>query len=187
MFKNVNLTNHFLIAMPAMVDPNFSKTITYICEHNDKGALGIVLNRPTDMTVQSLFDQINIATERRDLSGMSVHYGGPVQLDRGFVLHSPVGEWQSTLTVNKEVGLTTSKDVLEAVAQGAGPSKIHVTLGYAGWSAGQLEDELSQNAWLTVPASMPIMFDLPVEQRLTAAMDMLGVNYASLVDNAGHA
>ena len=185
--QNVNLTDHFLIAMPAMADPYFAKSLTYICEHSEQGALGVVVNRPIEMTLKMLFDQIGIELESEELAENAVHFGGPVQMDRGFVLHQPVGEWQSTLAVNGRIALTTSKDILEAVGRGQGPSKLLVTLGYAGWSAGQLEQELAQNAWLTVPASLQIIFDLPWEQRLPAAMKLLGVDLASLADEAGHA
>lgn len=185
--QNVNLTDHFLIAMPAMADPYFAKSLTYVCEHSEQGALGVVINKPIEMTMKMLFDQIGIELKAQEHAQELVHFGGPVQMDRGFVLHQPVGSWQSTLAVNDNVALTTSKDILEAVAQGRGPSQLLVTLGYAGWSAGQLEQELSQNAWLTVPASPQVIFDLPWEQRLPAAMKMLGVDFASLADEAGHA
>lgn len=185
--QNVNLTDHFLIAMPAMADPYFSKSLTYVCEHNENGALGVVVNRPIDMTLQALFEQIEIDLAVPDLQGLSVYFGGPVQMDRGFVLHQPLGEWQSTLAVNEHLGLTTSKDILEAVAQGNGPKDLLVTLGYAGWAPGQLEHELAQNAWLTVRASSEIIFGLPPEERFAAAMQMLGVDFASLSDDAGHA
>jgi putative transcriptional regulator len=185
--ENVNLTDHFLIAMPNMADPHFAKTLTYVCEHNDQGALGVVVNRPIDMTVQALFEQVDIKLLPKELGNQWVYFGGPVQMDRGFVLHQPVGEWQSTLAVNSELGLTTSKDILEAVGQGEGPPKILITLGYAGWAPGQLEYELAQNAWLTVPASSQVIFDLPHEERLAAAMEMLGIDFASLSEEAGHA
>lgn len=184
---SVDLTCHFLIAMPAMVDPHFARTLTLVCEHNENGALGIVVNRPTDMNLQGLLEQVKISREDGRFKGVPVHFGGPVQVDRGFVLHSPVGGWQSTLTVGDSIGLTTSKDILEAVARGNGPEQILVTLGYAGWAPGQLEHELAQNAWLTVPARNDILFDLPAEERLPAAMQLLGVDYANLSDVAGHA
>ena len=183
----VNLTNHFLIAMPNMADPYFSKSLTYICEHNEQGALGVVVNRPIDMTLQALFEQISIPLGETRLRSIAVHFGGPVQIDRGFVLHKPLGEWQSTLAVNQELGLTTSKDILQAVGRGNGPRQILVTLGYAGWAPGQLEHELAQNAWLSVPAKTHVIFDLPAEERLPAAMDLLGVNFATLSEDAGHA
>ena len=184
--ETLNLTDHFLIAMPAMADPNFAKTLTYICEHNEQGALGVVVNRPLDMTLTKLFEQIAVELIS-EVGGMWVHYGGPVQMDRGFVLHQPLGNWESTLAVNDLVGLTTSKDILEALGRGAGPDKILVSLGYASWAPGQLEFELAQNAWLTVAASPGVIFDLPAEERLVAALEMLGIDFAKLSDKVGHA
>ena len=183
----VNLTHHFLIAMPNMVDPHFAKTLTFICEHNDKGALGLVVNRPTEMTLQTLLEQVSIPLGTEELKSIPIHFGGPVQVDRGFVLHMPLGQWQSTLAVSPDVGLTTSKDILQAVARGDGPRQLLVTLGYAGWAPGQLEQELAQNAWLTVQAKAEVIFELPAEDRLPAAMSLLGINFASLSDEAGHA
>ena len=185
--QNVNLTDHFLIAMPAMTDPYFAKSLTYVCEHSEQGALGVVINKPIEMTMKMLLDQVGIELESEQHAEELVHFGGPVQMDRGFVLHQPAGEWLSTMAVNESVALTTSKDILEAVGRGQGPYKLLVSLGYAGWAAGQLEQELAQNAWLTVPASAAIIFDLPWEQRLPAAMKLLGVDLASLADEAGHA
>jgi putative transcriptional regulator len=185
--QKVNLTDHFLIAMPNMVDPHFAKSLTFICEHNDQGALGVVVNRPIEMNLHALLEQVSIAQENHDFRSIPVHFGGPVQVDRGFVLHTPRGEWQSTLAVGAEIGLTTSKDILQAVARGEGPRQILVTLGYAGWAPGQLEHELAQNAWLTVPAKPQVIFDLPADERLPAAMALLGVDFASLSDVAGHA
>lgn len=183
----IDLTHHFLIAMPNMVDPYFAKSLTYICEHNDQGALGVVINRPIDLSLQALFERINIKLEPHELRDIPVYFGGPVQTDRGFVLHQPVGEWHSTLNVRDSLGLTTSKDILEAVAKGSGPTKMLVTLGYSGWAAGQLEHELGQNAWLTVEAGEQIIFDLPAEEKLPAAMELLGVDFASLSEDTGHA
>jgi putative transcriptional regulator len=185
--QKVNLTDHFLIAMPNMVDPHFAKSLTFICEHNDQGALGVVVNRPIEMNLHALLEQVSIAPGDDAFKSIPVHFGGPVQVDRGFVLHVPRGEWQSTLAVGADVGLTTSKDILEAVALGQGPRQILVTLGYAGWAPGQLEHELAQNAWLTVPAKPEVIFELPAEERLPAAMALLGVDFASLSDTAGHA
>lgn len=170
-----------------MVDPNFAKSLTYICEHNDQGALGVVVNRPIDMTLGALFSQIELDLSSSDLGKEPVYFGGPVQTDRGFVLHTPVGDWQSTLAVNGELGLTTSKDILAAVAKGQGPAQILVSLGYAGWAPGQLEDEIKQNAWLTVAANSNVIFELAPEQRLEAAMGLLGISSAMLSDEAGHA
>jgi putative transcriptional regulator len=183
----VDLTHHFLIAMPSMVDPNFAKSLTYICEHNEQGALGVVVNRPIDMTLENLFEQIDIPLHDPVYGRLPVYFGGPVQVDRGFVLHRPPGEWQSTLSINAQLGLTTSRDILQAVAEGRGPERILVSLGYAGWAPGQLEQELTQNAWLTVGASLDVIFDLPAEQRLSAAMRLLGVDLARLSDDVGHA
>ena len=181
--------------MPNMVDPYFAKTLTFICEHNDQGALGIVVNRPIDMTLQALFERLSLNLKDNAMADAPIYFGGPVQTDRGFVLHLPAGDWQSTLKVppgvrddsHDIIGLTTSKDILEAVGRGEGPSKMMVSLGYAGWSAGQLEQELTQNAWLTVEAKDAIIFDLPAEERLGAALELLGLDYARLADQAGHA
>jgi putative transcriptional regulator len=170
-----------------MADPNFSRTLTYICEHNADGALGVVVNRPMDMTLSGLFKRLKLKLEAGEVGREPVYFGGPVQTEQGFVLHCPVGEWKSTMPIKQELGLTTSRDILEAVSSGAGPGKFLVTLGYSGWAPGQLENELKQNAWLTVEASDAIIFDLPVEARLPAAMGLLGLDYAKLSDEAGHA
>ena len=184
---SMNLTNHFLIAMPAMDDPYFSKTLIYVAEHNDQGALGLIVNRPIDMDLATLFERIDVPLESPDLGKLPVYFGGPVQTDRGFVLHRPVGNWQSTLAVTPEVGLTSSRDVLLAGGKEGLPSEVMVTLGYSGWGAGQLENELAQNAWLTVPANSHILFDLPFEERLPSAMETLGIDFANLSEKAGHA
>ena len=183
----VNLTNHVLIAMPGMADPYFSKTLTFICEHNDQGALGVVVNKPIDLTLGNLFEQVEIPLQDDALSAQSVYFGGPVQVDRGFVLHQPQGSWQSTLKIDRDIGFTTSRDILQAMARGEGPGRQIVTLGYAGWGAGQLEDEIKRNGWLTVGADADVIFSLPPEQRLATAMGMLGLNYGNLSDEAGHA
>ena len=184
--QTINLTRHFLIAMPAMADPNFSRTLTFVCEHNERGALGIVVNRPIEVTLGALFKQVEIPLEDSPLAEQPVFYGGPVQFDHGFVLHRPLGAWKSTLPVG-EIGLTTSRDILEAMAGGHGPSEQLVALGYAGWGAGQLEDEILRNGWLTVAANVDVIFDVPPEERYDAAMKMLGVNAANLHEEAGHA
>ena len=185
--SDFNLTHHFLIAMPAMQEGFFAGTLTYICEHNENGALGVVVNRPISLTLAEMFDQINIPLHDARLEKMPVHLGGPVQTERGFVLHDTRQEWQSTLRINDSLSLTTSRDILHALGQGQGPDNILVTLGYAGWDQGQLEHEINENTWLTVPASEFILFELPPEERLAAAMALLGVDYASLVEDAGHA
>lgn len=185
--QSVNLTDHFLIAMPAMEDTFFSKSLVYIAEHNEQGALGLIVNRPIDMSLATLFEKIDIPLEADELGRLPIFFGGPVQTDRGFVLHRPLGEWQSTMAVNQQVGLTSSRDVLQAVASQGQPRDVLVTLGYSGWSAGQLEEELGQNAWLTVPADSHILFDLPFEDKLASAMEKLGVSFTNLADGAGHA
>ena len=187
MGATVNLTHHFLIAMPSMADPNFAHTLTYVCEHNPDGALGLVVNRPIEMTLSSLFEQIEVPLPDTELRTTPVLFGGPVQVDRGFVLHRPLGNWQSTLAIRDELGLTTSKDILEAVGRGEGPANLIVSLGYAGWSAGQLEQELAANAWLTVAADTGVLFELPPEDRLPAAMRLLGVDLSQLSEDVGHA
>ena len=184
---NTNFTDHFLIAMPKMMDPNFAGTLTYICDHGEQGALGVVVNRPIELSLESLFSQIGLELQDEHLKQMPVYYGGPVQVERGFVLHRPVGTWGSTLSVNNRVGLTTSKDILEATARRDGPAEILVTLGYAGWAPGQLEDEIKQNAWLTVAADPQVIFGYPAAARLNAAMQLLGINLFMLSDEAGHA
>ena len=189
--ETVSLANHFLIAMPAMVDPNFARTLTYICEHNAEGAIGIIVNRPMDMNLAGLFDRVSIPFEDEQaearFAGLPVYFGGPVQTDRGFVLHRPAGQWQSSLSVSDSIALTSSRDVLQAMGSTGMPSEVLVSLGYAGWTAGQLEWELSQNAWLTVEADSAIIFTLPPEARLPAAMQLLGIDFANLSDVAGHA
>ncbi len=185
--ENANFTDHFLIAMPNMLDPNFVGTLTYICDHGEQGALGVVVNRPIELNLDALFSQIGLDLADDSLRQRPVFYGGPVQVERGFVLHRPVGEWGSTLSVNDHVGLTTSKDILEATARQEGPREILVTLGYSGWGPGQLEDEIKQNAWLTVPADPEVIFSLPPEERLGAAMHLLGIDLSMLSEEAGHA
>lgn len=185
--ENANFTDHFLIAMPGMTDPNFAGALTYICDHNPDGALGVVVNRPIDLSLEKLFEQIGITLEDERLKGLPAYFGGPVQVERGFVLHSPLGNWNSTLTVNDRIGLTTSKDILEATGQGDGPEQIIVALGYAGWGPGQLESEIKQNAWLTVPADPALIFGLPPEERFVAAMQLLGIDPSMLSEEAGHA
>ncbi|WP_347556198.1 YqgE/AlgH family protein [Robbsia sp. KACC 23696] len=183
----INLTNQFLIAMPGMADSNFSGTVIYCCEHSEKGALGLVINRPTDIDLKSLFDRIDLKLDSATLSSLPVYFGGPVQTERGFVLHEPGGEYTSSMTVPGGLEMTTSKDVLEAVASGQGPKKFLLTLGHTGWGAGQLENEIAQNGWLTVDADPSIIFDVPAEQRQEAALALLGVSLSMLSGEAGHA
>jgi putative transcriptional regulator len=188
--SGLNLTNHFLIAMPSMQDPIFGGTVVYVCEHNDKGVLGVVINKPTDMTMDVLFDRIDLKLSeglKSTVSSAPIMFGGPVQDDRGFVLHSTGGRYSSSLAVTDEVAFTTSIDVLEAVANGDGPQRMLVSIGYAGWSPGQLEEEIGKNGWLTVGADAHVLFDLPVEERYNAAIKLLGIDPMMLAPEAGHA
>ncbi|MDR1709149.1 MAG: YqgE/AlgH family protein [Candidatus Accumulibacter sp.] len=184
---SIQLTDHFLIAMPAMEDPYFAKSLVYVAEHNDQGALGVIVNRPIDMTLSTLFQRIELPCAPGRMDKLPVFFGGPVQTDRGFVLHRPLGKWQSTLAVNSEIGLTTSRDVLQSAGQAGDPRDMVVTLGYSGWAGGQLEHEIGQNAWLTVPADPRILFEMPYEERLASALELLGIDLTNLAGQAGHA
>ncbi|OGB20881.1 MAG: hypothetical protein A3I66_19985 [Burkholderiales bacterium RIFCSPLOWO2_02_FULL_57_36] len=190
-FPELNLANHFLIAMPSMLDPIFGGTVIYLCEHNADGALGVIINKPTDMTMEVLFERVDLTLEiRPDLAPIAekpVMFGGPVQIERGFVLHTIASQFSSMVRVTDEIALTTSKDILEAVASGNGPEKILVSLGCAGWSAGQLEQEIVKNGWLTVAAEPSIIFDLPIAERFVAAVKLLGIDPMMLTGEAGHA
>jgi putative transcriptional regulator len=189
-----DLSNQFLMAMPGMVSGELAGTVIYLCEHSPKGALGLVINRPTDLNLAGLLEKIDLkleiapgqSAEHHPAHLPTVFYGGPVQTDRGFVLHSPAGDYSSSIKLGR-LALTTSRDVLEAVAHGNGPEQMFVTLGYAGWGAGQLENELTQNAWLTVAAQENIIFDLPPQDRYQAALKLLGVDPVMLTGVAGHA
>ncbi len=177
--------------MPGMLDDSFAGSVVYVCEHSEKGALGLVINKPIDINLKNLFDKVELNLEREELGAQPVFYGGPVQTERGFVLHDKrEGDstpYSSTLSVPGGLDMTTSKDVLEDLANGAGPSRILVTLGYSGWSAGQLEDELGRNGWLTVDADPAIIFDTPIEQRYERALALLGFDPRMLSQEAGHA
>jgi putative transcriptional regulator len=188
--SGLNLANHFLIAMPSIQDPVFGGTVVYVCEHNDKGVLGVVINKPTDMTMETLFDRVDLKLAeglRATVVDEPIMFGGPVQDDRGFVLHSPGGRYSSSLSVTDDVAFTTSIDVLEAVASGGGPARMLVSIGYAGWSPGQLEEEISRNGWLTVGADARVLFELPIEERYNAAIKLLGIDPLMLATEAGHA
>lgn len=186
-----SLTNHFLIAMPGLKDPNFSRTVTYICEHTDQGAMGIVINRPMDIRLGEVLDQLDIEPNAAGVAAgvaeAQVYLGGPVQTDRGFVIHTGPGEFESTLSVTPDIRVTTSRDVLEAIAEGRGPEQRLIALGYAGWGGGQLEEELSANAWLNGPANSSIMFTMSPPERWLAAAQLLGVDLNLLSGEAGHA
>jgi len=182
-----NLTHHFLVAMPNMADPHFARTLTYIAEHNAQGALGVIVNRPLDMTLATLFERVELKLDSQTFNSQPVYFGGPVQTDRGFVLHRPSGDWHSTLRVNDEVGLTSSRDILQSIGSGGEPHEVLVSLGFAAWTAGQLEQELADNAWLTIPADMSIVFGMPPEARLAAAVQKLGIDLTQISEVAGHA
>ena len=192
----INLTHHFLIAMPGLEDESFARSVVYLCEHSERGALGLIINKPTDITLKGLFDKVDLSLRREDLTKEPVFQGGPVQTERGFVLHEPMlmdkGEtdesaYASTMTIPGGLEMTTSKDVLEALSTGAGPRRVLVTLGYASWGEGQLESEIAENTWLTVGADPSVIFDTPVGQRRDRALGLLGLQAWMLSPDAGHA
>ena len=190
---SINLTNHFLIAMPSLSDELFGRSVVFMCEHSERGALGLVINKPSDILLPRLFEKVDLALGREDLALLPVFQGGPVQTERGFVLHEAIeggeGEsvYASTLSIPGGLEMTTSKDVLEAMSSGAGPRKVFVTLGYASWGKGQLESEITENSWLTVEADPSVIFDTPVDQRYERAMALLGLQPWMLSPDAGHA
>ena len=181
-----SLVNQLLIAMPGMEDPNFSSTVTLICEHNDEGALGIVINRPLQLQLGDVFKQLALAEDDANSENPVIH-GGPLGTDRGFVLHAPGNSFESSLVVSGDIHLTFSRDVLDAMATGEGPGKSLVALGYASWGPGQLEDEILANSWLSAPATAEIVFDMPFDQRWSAAAKTLGVDITQIAPGAGHA
>jgi putative transcriptional regulator len=190
--ESINLTNQFLIAMPGMADDTFSGTVIYLCEHNDKGALGLVINKPIDIKLKNLFEKVELSLDRGDLAEEPVYFGGPVQTERGFVLHERQPDdggapYNSTLSIPGGLEMTTSKDVLEAISAGSGPKRVLVTLGYSGWSPGQLEAEIGRNGWLTVDADPQVIFDTPIERRYDKAISLLGIDPRMLSQDAGHA
>ena len=189
--SRIDLTNQFLIAMPGMADETFAGTVVYLCEHNEKGALGLVINRPIDIKLKNLFHKVELKLDREELAEQPVYFGGPVQTERGFVLHEKLHDgdapYNSTLSIPGGLEMTTSKDVLEAMAGGSGPHKVLITLGYSGWQPGQLEDELGRNGWLTVDADHKVIFDTPIEQRYGRALSLLGFDPMMLSQEAGHA
>jgi putative transcriptional regulator len=189
--SRIDLTNQFLIAMPGMADDTFAGAVVYLCEHSEKGALGLVINKPIDIKLRNLFEKVELSLERKDLAEQPVYFGGPVQTERGFVLHEKMGgdesPYSSTLAIPGGLEMTTSKDVLEAMSNGSGPRRVLVTLGYSGWGAGQLEDEISRNGWLNVSAIPEVIFDTPIEQRYGRALSLLGFDPLMLSQEAGHA
>ena len=186
-----DLTNQFLIAMPGMADGTFEGAVVYLCEHTENGALGLVINKPIDIKLKNLFEKVELKLDRHELGEQPVYFGGPVQTERGFVLHEKRAagavQYSSTMSIRGGLEMTTSKDVLEALADGSGPPKVLVTLGYSGWEAGQLEDELGRNGWLTVDADPAVIFDTPIEQRYDRAVGLLGIDPRMLSQEAGHA
>lgn len=195
-FAPVNLTHHFLIAMPGLEDPAFVKSVVYVCEHTERGALGLIINKPSEINLKNLFDKVELPLFRADLSEAPVFQGGPVQTERGFVLHEPFfsasdapkeSVYASTLTIPGGLEMTTSKDVLESLSTGGGPRRVLVTLGYSSWGEGQLESELSENSWLTVGADIAVIFDTPVALRYEHALKLLGLQAWMLSPEAGHA
>jgi putative transcriptional regulator len=194
---SIDLTHHFLIAMPRLEDETFARSVVYLCEHNARGAMGLIINKPAEMSLRLLFDKVDLPLRREDLLQSPVIQGGPVQTERGFVLHDPIrmekpqedgGQiYASTLKVPGGLEMTTSRDVLEALSAGAGPRRVLVTVGYAAWGEGQLESELGENSWLTVPANAEIVFETPIDQRYDKALDLLGLKSWMLSPEAGHA
>ena len=192
----INLTHHFLIAMPGLEDESFARSVVYLCEHSDRGALGLIINKPTDITLKGLFDKVDLSLRREDLSKEPVFQGGPVQTERGFVLHEAMqadsekpedSGYSSTLSIPGGLEMTTSKDVLEALATGAGPRRVLVTLGYSSWGEGQLESEMAENSWLSVGADLAVIFDTPVDSRYDSALGLLGLEAWRLAPGAGRA
>jgi putative transcriptional regulator len=182
------LTNQFLVAMPSLSAGSFDQSVTYLCEHSEKGALGLVINRPSELTLTDMLDHLEIDVgDLLKKHSPPVFWGGPVQPERGFVLHQPTGDWEASLTVNGDMSITTSKDILTAIAQGDGPEHYLVTLGYAGWGAGQLEAEILHNSWLNTPAEPDIIFQTPPKQRWAKAAQLIGIDVNLLSSDAGHA
>ena len=194
---STQLSHHFLIAMPGLEDEVFGRSVIYVCEHSARGAMGLIINKPAEMGMCELFDKVDLPLHREDLLTQPVMLGGPVHTERGFVLHEPVrmadpaedggSIYASTLTVPDGLEMTTSRDVLEALASGAGPRRVLITLGYASWGEGQLESELAENSWLTVPAQPEVVFDTPIAQRYDKALELLGLQAWMLSPEAGHA
>jgi putative transcriptional regulator len=208
-FASTQLSHHFLIAMPGLEDPTFAKSVVYLCEHSERGAMGLIINKPGDLSLKQLFEKVDLPLHRNDLLQTNVLQGGPVQTERGFVLHEPIlahpsqsedkhegtelgaamgaSIYASTLSVPGGMAMTTSRDVLEALANGSGPPRVLVTLGYASWGEGQLESEIVENSWLTVEADLAIIFETPVAQRYDKALSLLGLQAWMLFGEAGHA
>ena len=182
-----NFTNQFLIAMPSLRDPNFSQTVTYVCAHNEDGAMGLVINRPANCELGEILSQMEMTPDDQSVAKLPVYLGGPVHTDRGFVLHEPDSQWDSSINVCDSLGVTTSRDILHAIAESAGPDNFLIALGYAGWSAGQLEEEIKENSWLNVSADLDIIFNTPCDLRWSSATALLGIDHNQLSTGFGHA
>jgi putative transcriptional regulator len=185
--NSYSLAGQLLLSMPGMPDPNFDNSVTYICEHSAKGAVGLMINRPMELNVSEVLEQFSLKINNGALASQRVLRGGPVQAERGFVLHESEHKWDSTTAIGQSICVTTSQDILSAVAAGRGPDRMLLALGYAGWGAGQLEEEIRQNAWLTAPATSDLVFATPYEERWDASAAGIGVNLASFSPEAGHA
>ncbi len=185
--SRINLTGQFLIAMPTLLDPEFQQTVTYMCAHTNEGAMGIVINRPMNMGLGEIFAQMNLNPIDPEIEQIRVFHGGPVQQDRGIIIHEPPSKWDSTINVSDRLGVATSRDILEAISKGQGPERSLIALGYASWGAGQLEQELAENAWLCVPADENILFEVPPEKRWEKATELLGFDLYQISRDIGHA
>ncbi|MGQ0501303.1 MAG: YqgE/AlgH family protein [Panacagrimonas sp.] len=183
---DLSLKNQFLIAMPGMEDDNFSNTVSLLCEHNDKGAIGLVINRPTELTLNAMLDQMGVKHEATEGSEQVVFWGGPVQPERGFVVHREPGGWESCMPIGSELYITTSRDVLTAIGEGRGPKEYLITLGYAGWGAGQLENEILANSWLNTPVDPSVLFQTPARSRWQSATRLIGLEVSQISSGAGH-
>ncbi len=182
-----SLANHLLIAMPTLEDPFFNRSVTYICEHSTEGALGIVLNIQLEATYQELFEHLKFSTQDNPKLSARLLAGGPVSPERGFILHSPIGNWNSSLTITDEIALSTSEDILTAIAANQGPEEVRIALGYAGWEKGQLEKEIEENSWLLVEANQDLLFHTPIEQLWQKATQLLGIDWTQITTQEGHA
>jgi putative transcriptional regulator len=181
------LSNHLLIAMPSLKDPTFNRSVTYICEHNQYGAVGIIINRPTNTPLSYILNHLKITADNQKIKEIPLLYGGPVQQSQGFIIHRPIGDWRSTLEVTEEIAITTSQDILEAIAHGKGPDDVLIALGYAGWEAEQLEQEIRDNSWLSCPATPELLFNIPFSERWKISASLLGVDFNQLSNEIGHA
>ncbi len=187
MAESTSLTNQLLIAMPALRDPNFARGVAFLCQHGEDGAMGLMINRLSEYRLGDVLAQMNMHSDLADVIDAPVLIGGPVQPERGFVLHSPAGDWESSFRISDRISVTTSRDILVAIAEGKGPRHAVVTLGYSGWSPGQLEQELCDNHWLTAPANEQVLFETPLDERWEAAAGIVGINLFQLASYAGHA